>query len=474
MKALRRAVSAPRKMLRTISLLGRITLVATALLTGAVITGALLTIFVVRYSLTRELDASARRTGAQIAMLVENKTLPPDILATNGGVVEVQVVDATNRLVVSASPGGDKVVPMIGPTQVARARAGRTITVRNIPLGSADPVRVLGVSVGPQTVLVASDAERIEQSARIVRDAALIGCPLAISAMALLTYAVVGRTLGSVATLRAGAEEITAAGLADQRLPLGNAHDEIHRLAVTLNAMLDRIDASTKRQRTFVGDAAHELRSPLASLRVQLEVAARMGSATDWNEVVSDVLVDADRLDNLVADLLTLARSDEVGATLRRREPVELATLTEDVVAGYGNARVRVVYEPRQTVTVEGDVDGLRRVVVNLIDNAIRFARTAVTVTVEPGTPGDDRLMARLTVADDGPGIEAGERERVFDRFYRTESSRSRESGGTGLGLAIVRDLVRAHGGAIRLKPNNPGLRAVVTLPARGPDQPRG
>ncbi len=440
---------------RGVSLRGRITLVATALLTGAVITGALLTLFVVRYSLTRLLDSSANRTGQDVAAIAVTGKLPNPIVATNSGVIEIQVVDADNR-VIDSSTNGDAAISMISKGELARARDGHVIDRDGLLTSPRNPVRVLATKAGSDTVLVASDAERIEQATRIVRDAALVGCPLAIVAMALLTWAVVGRTLSSVASLRHGAEEITAAGLADQRLPLGslgNAQDEIHRLAVTLNAMLDRIDGSTKRQRTFVGDAAHELRSPLASLRVQLEVATRLGESTDWNEVVGDVLVDVDRLDNLVADLLTLARSDEAGGGLHRREPVELATLVDDVVANYGSARVPVSYEPESTVVVDGDVDGLRRVVVNLVDNAVRFARSSVVVTLTSETV-DGSALARLIVADDGPGVPAEERERVFDRFYRTESSRSRESGGTGLGLPIVRDLVRAHGGTVRLAAN--------------------
>jgi signal transduction histidine kinase len=452
-----------------ISLRGRITIVATALLTAAVISGALLTVFVVGYSLTRALDSSAIKTAQDVATLetslaANKQHLPKPIIANNGGVTEVQVVDAQNR-VVDYSPGGDAAISMITSSQLARVRAGHKIVVPALQAGSDEPIRVTGLAIGSQTVLVASDATRIDQSVHIVRDAALVGCPLAIIAMALLTYLVVGRTLRSVAELRYGAEEITAAGLADQRLPLGSAQDEIHRLAVTLNAMLDRIDAATKRQRTFVGDAAHELRSPLASLRIQLEVATRLGDATDWNEVVSGVLIDADRLDNLVSNLLVLARSDESGGMLHRSDPVELATLVEDVLAGYETARVPVTFAAEHALTARGDVDALRRVVVNLVENAIRFAHSSVIVTLAPGPRLAGRSTARLTVGDDGPGIPAAERERVFDRFYRTESSRSRESGGTGLGLPIVRDLVRAHGGTVQLTSNQPGALAVVTLP---------
>src|SRR5947209_20564723 len=144
--------------------------------------------------------------------------------------------------------------------------------------------------------------------------------------------------------------------------------------------MLDRIDASTSRQRTFVGDAAHELRSPLASLRVQLEVAQRLGPTVDWSGLIDDVLVDVDRLDRLVEDLLALARLDESGA-LTRREPVDLDHVVEEVVSGYGDARAAVVADTTPART-SGDPESLRRVVINLVNNAVRYATTEVRVTV--------------------------------------------------------------------------------------------
>jgi signal transduction histidine kinase len=252
-----------------------------------------------------------------------------------------------------------------------------------------------------------------------------------------------------------------------QRLPVPIAQDEIQRLAITLNAMLDRIERATSRQRTFVGDAAHELRSPLASLQVQLEVAQRMGPDGDWPGLIDDVLIDVGRLDRLVKDLLALARQDETGGPAAH-EPVELTELVDSIVAGYNRARVAVTLDPdSDEVTVFGDRDGLHRVVVNLVDNAVRYAQTGVEVRVGRDEAGGT-AVARLTVTDDGPGLPESERDRVFDRFYRAETSRSRDLGGTGLGLPIVRDLVRAHNGAVELvgRPDDAsGLQAVVTLP---------
>jgi signal transduction histidine kinase len=446
------------------SLRARLTLLATALFTIAVVTGVVLVLVLQRKALVHVLDASARKTGVDIAQQIKNGKQSTTVVPTTGGVLEVQVVDAGNH-VVAASPGADRFVPVLDRAKVVKVRAGDTLDIES-PFSDAR-LRVLGTTAGPSTVLVVTDLKQIDDSLRLLSRAALIGGPLAVLLMGVATYIVVALTLRSVGALRHGAAEITAAGLADQRLPEPDADDEIRRLAVTLNAMLDRIDTATKRQRTFVGDAAHELRSPLASLRVQLEVAQRLGPAEDLPTLVDEVLVDVERIDRLVEDLLTLARQDEAGATVRRAEPVAFDKLISTVAAGYLHARVPVTTTKMTPAVVRGDADGLRRVAINLIDNAVRHARSEVWVEVDTGTLAG-RATVTLRVTDDGPGIPAAERERVFDRFYRLAASRARESGGTGLGLPIVRDLVRAHGGTVRL-PDRPddgtGLQVTVILP---------
>jgi signal transduction histidine kinase len=446
------------------SLRARLTLLATALFTIAVVTGVVLVLVLQRKALVHVLDASARKTGVDIAQQIKNGKQSTTVVPTTGGVLEVQVVDAGNH-VVAASPGADRFVPVLDRAKVVKVRAGETLDIES-PFSDAR-LRVLGTTAGPSTVLVVTDLKQIDDSLRLLSRAALIGGPLAVLLMGVATYIVVALTLRSVGALRHGAAEITAAGLADQRLPEPDADDEIRRLAVTLNAMLDRIDTATKRQRTFVGDAAHELRSPLASLRVQLEVAQRLGPAEDLPTLVDEVLVDVERIDRLVEDLLTLARQDEAGATVRRAEPVAFDKLISTVAAGYLHARVPVTTTKMTPAVVRGDADGLRRVAINLIDNAVRHARSEVWVEVDTGTLAG-RATVTLRVTDDGPGIPAAERERVFDRFYRLAASRARESGGTGLGLSIVRDLVRAHGGTVRLtdRPDDgTGLQVTVILP---------
>ena len=246
-----------------------------------------------------------------------------------------------------------------------------------------------------------------------------------------------------------------------QDLPVPLARDEVRSLAVTLNDMLGRLAEAQQRQRDLVSDTAHELRSPIASIRAQLEVALDHPDGLDWPETARDVHADTLRLARLTEDLLLLARLD--GQHLRRR-PTDLAAVCESVAARYTAARVPVRAEAAAPVMVAGDPDALRRLLVNLLDNAVRHAASQVCVSVR----GDDG-WAVLVVSDDGPGIPTEDTERAFGRFSRLEGARSRTAGdgaeGAGLGLAIVRSTAEAHGGSVSLSDAGPGLRAVVRLP---------
>ena len=449
------------------SLRARLTLVATAIFAIAVLTGAILVLQLQRIALLRVLDSSAQRSANGIvSQLAANDNDFDDVTPTTGGVSRVQIVNADD--VVLAERRSPKLqVPLLNPRQLTAARSGARIDISDPTNGLG--VRVVAAPSGSNTVLVVTDLTRVDDSIRVLERVAIIGGPLAVLLMGLATYLVTALTLKPVGELRLGAADITAAGLSEKRLPVPGAQDEIHRLAVTLNAMLDRIDSATTKQRTFVGDAAHELRSPLASLRVQLEVAQRIGPDETWQELVDDVLQDVTRLDRLVEDLLALARMDEAARVPRRTEPIQLDALLQEAHDRYAHARLPVTLGDVTPAVIEGDPDGLLRVMVNLIDNALRYASTGVclALTVPPGR-GRQPGTALITVTDDGPGIPVEERERVFDRFYRLEQSRSRTSGGSGLGLAIAQDLAHAHGGAITLRDRPDGcagLVAEISLP---------
>jgi signal transduction histidine kinase len=227
---------------------------------------------------------------------------------------------------------------------------------------------------------------------------------------------------------------------------------------MTLNDMLDRVAGARRTQRSFVADAAHELRSPLASMQTQLEVAQRLG---EGGALPRELLADVHRLTGLVEDLLLLARADD-DTTLPVSSPTDLMPLLREVVGRYAGARVPVhLTAPASSgsLLVAASRDSLTRALTNLLDNAVRHAEHEVRVVTQ--------LMPRgveLTIADDGHGIPAGDRERVFDRFTRLEEARDRDSGGSGLGLPITRELLRRDGASIRLEDAGPGLRAVVTL----------
>ena len=289
-----------------------------------------------------------------------------------------------------------------------------------------------------------------------------VGVPVLVLLMGLVTWVVTGRSLRPVERMRNEVETIRAAR-PDARIAVPDTGDEIARLADTMNAMLDRLDRSAEGQRRFVSDASHELRSPIATIRQHAEVAAAHPERTDVTELSEVVRSEALRLQDLVTALLELSRLDEGG--IGHRRPVDLDDLAFDAVArARGTGRVHVDGSGIAAARVLGDERVLAGVVRNLVDNAVRHASSRVAVAL-----AEDGGRAVLTVDDDGAGIPAGERDRVFERFVRLDEARSRDAGGAGLGLAIVRDAVRAHGGDVAVT-DSPlgGARFVVRIALGG------
>ncbi|MFD3825590.1 sensor histidine kinase [Streptomyces sp. NPDC058625] len=264
----------------------------------------------------------------------------------------------------------------------------------------------------------------------------LIGFPLLAALVAGMTWVVTGRALRPVAGIREEMAAITASEDLTRRVPEPATHDEIARLARTTNETLAALEASVGRQRRFVADASHELRSPIASLRTQLEVAAAHPELLDLDGAVEDTV----RLQHLAADLLLLARLDAGERPVDAR--VDLAALAREEAAGRTGVTVDVA--PGEAAEVTGSRGQLARVLGNLLDNGRRHARGTVSVTVR--REGD---WAVLGVADDGDGVAEADRERIFERFVRLDAARSRDDGGAGLGLAIARDVAVRHGGTL-------------------------
>jgi signal transduction histidine kinase len=443
-------------------------MLATLVVAVGLLAGSVLLLLSLRTSLLAAVDGTARQQAENVAALVDEDRLPDPIPVASAGTVLVQVVDSQGR-VRAASLGSDRAVSLLPPSQLADARDGRARFMDGARIGEREPLRVIALPAGLAgdrvTVIAAASFASVTSSLHIVQLAVLIGVPLLLALVAGTAWATVGSTLRPVGELRQGAEEITGMG-GSRRLPLPAAHDEIRRLAETLNRMLDRLERAGDRQRTFVADAAHELRNPLAGMQTQLEVALRHPDPASWQRVAAGVLEDTLRLGRMVEDLLVLARLDD-GRWPRPASVVDLGEVVRRVVGRQREPRVELDLQVAGTVHVHGDPVALGRVVQNLLGNALRHAASLVDVSV--GTEGS---VAVLVVADDGPGIPAADRERVFERYARLDDARSRDAGGTGLGLAIVREIVRAHQGEVTVQDAaGAGARLIVRLPAAQPPE---
>jgi signal transduction histidine kinase len=442
------------------SLRARLTLATSAGLALALALAAVLLVSALHASLIRALDLSARQGAVEVAALLNQGRLPSPVPVAPG-TLTIQVLDATGRIT-NISPGADRLVPMLPPAEArAAARSGQARTLDGPPLGLPSLLRVVAVgAAGHHVVIAAISYTQASDSLATLARVLAIGTPLLFGLLALATWLLTGYTLRPIAALRRGAAEVTGTGV-PRALPVPPARDEVRSLAVTLNDMLSRLAEAQQRQRDLVSDTAHELRSPIASIRAQLEVALDHPDGLDWVETARDVHADTLRLARLTEDLLLLARLD--GQPLRHK-PTDLAALCESVAARYATARVPVRAEAAglsEPCVVAGDADALARLLVNLLDNAVRHAATRVCVSVR-----EDGGWAVLTVTDDGPGIPVEDAERVFGRFARLDDARDRGGEeGAGLGLAIVRSTAQAHGGTVSLGDARPGLRAVVRLP---------
>ncbi|GAA1703288.1 HAMP domain-containing sensor histidine kinase [Kribbella yunnanensis] len=286
---------------------------------------------------------------------------------------------------------------------------------------------------GDVTVQAGAELATARDAVSSVSRTMLIGLPLLLAVVALVTWMVTRRALAPVEAIRTELAGITAARDLRRRVPVPDSRDEVARLARTTNDTLTALETSVAQQRGFVADASHELRSPIASLRTQLEVAAAHPELLELDELLADTV----RLQHLAADLLLLARLD--AGDHPDPERIQVTDLVRDAVEGR-TARLDLTAEP----VVLGNKTRLSRILGNLLDNAERHTRQEVRVVVS-STGG----QAVIQVQDDGPGVPEADRDRIFERFVRLDDARSRDEGGAGLGLAIARDLAQAHGGTL-------------------------
>jgi signal transduction histidine kinase len=371
-----------------------------------------------------------------------------------------QVVDADGVVVVASSAIAEDAA-LGGSVDGQRLRE-----TGPLPGGDDDDMRLLSRTVqtpsGPATIHIAAPRDDISDSVATLRQSLLVAVPVAAGVLALLTWVIVGRTLRPVERIRAEVAAIDGADL-HRRVPVPSADDEIGRLATTMNDMLARVEQAQARQRRFVADASHELRSPLTRMRTELEVDLQHPTTADPAATQRSVLEEVIALQQLVDDLLVLARSDSWRSTVAAAGPIAIGDVVADVVhrvRSPDGLAVEVAVAGRAVVT--GLPGELARAISNVLDNAIRHARTTVRLSV-----GSDDGSVAVVVEDDGPGIPVVDAERVFERFARLDAARNVDDGGAGLGLSIARDIVERHGGRLIVDTSfEQGARLVITLPS--------
>ncbi|QBY50721.1 sensor histidine kinase [Cupriavidus oxalaticus] len=328
--------------------------------------------------------------------------------------------------------------------------------------------RLYSMQLGPTVVQIAQpmSARRTLAARMALRTVAplLLLLPL----LGWLVWMAVGRGLRPLREIAAEVRARDATTLAP--LALRQMPDEIAPLSAALNQLLARLSHAIDTQRAFVADAAHALRTPLAALQLQAQLVERADSGAARDEALAKLRQGLERLTHLVTQLLTLARQ-EPGAATPPHEPVALRALATGVVAELAQAALDRDIDlgvdgdadaDAAPAIVHGDADALRILLTNLLDNALAYIPAGSRVDVQVARGSDGRSV-ELVVGDNGPGIPAGEHERVFDRFYRVPEA---PTGGSGLGLAIVAEIAQSHGARVALEDARPGLRVRVVFPA--------
>lgn len=415
--------------------------------------------------LYRSLQSSAQHAAAARAEQISAelhanspRDLNPSLLATDSQIGAVQIVDHTGKVL--AASAGAPTTPL--KTVSLEPGNARSVGRAKGPHDTYDlwiTAQQVSLPGGAVTVLVGADQEHVEHLVRKVTALLAAGAPVIIAFGVVGTYRLVGAALGPVEAIRARVALISSTDLAE-RVPVPPTRDEIAHLASTMNAMLARLERGRDAQRRLVGDASHELRSPLATITTALEMAVGRPELMDSELINEALLPEAHRMQQLIEQLLLLARSDEDALNLRQ-DDVDLDDLLSAEVSRLRAVGSLHIVSHIQACRAVGDRAALAQVIRNLVDNAARHALSAVELDCRY-----DAGLAVVTIADDGPGIPVQERARIFERFVRLDHARARTSGGSGLGLAIVAEVVRAHRGTVTVgDARHGGAAFTVTLP---------
>lgn len=445
----------------------RITILATVLSAAALACAGGLMLLVLHQSLLNSADAATSARAGEIAASVRAESLSgldAASLSTSKDIDAVQILAADGRVV--ASTPGDRAAPITRPLP-----PGARTTLDGATIGD-DPteyrVTAIGTSSPGGTVTIAVAAAEGPITDVVLTVAVLFASvfPVILVLLAATTYFFVGRTLLPVERIRSEVAAITSTDLS-RRVSEPHTGDEVDRLAGTMNQMLQRLHTANETQLRFVGDASHELRSPLVTVVGLLDLARTRGDSIDHETIDTILFPEAKRLETMVDDLLMLARADERGVPLRR-SVVDIDDVVADEATRLRRLGTVSVSARIDAVQVFGDRDKLIRAVRNIADNALRHARSAIEIDVRADASSQ---ACTIAISDDGDGIPPEDRGRVLDRFVRLDPDRRRSSGGSGLGLAIVDEIVRAHGGVVTVDAGRLGGAAVsITVPIEQDD----
>ncbi len=448
------------------SLRVRTTAVASIAVGITLVVCAIALVVTLNSSMTRQVRIAADVRAEEIETALEAGRSPAEVVAGDADDEVVQIL-GVNGGVLAASEDLERAGPIadLAPDGHATIPDPTTEDDDDDDDGDGHDFVVVAEDAdtdrGELTILVGRSTGLVRASTAFLVPALVVGVPVLTGLVGLVTWWIVGRTLAPVEAIRREVDEISATEL-HRRVPDPGSRDEIARLAATMNDMLARLQDARARQQRFISDASHELRSPVATIRHQAEVALSHPGTTTTDDLANVVLTEDLRLQQLVEDLLFLARSDEGTGPVRFR-PVDLDDLVLDEVRhlrGTGITHLDATGVGAARVT--GDPVRLARMLRNLGDNARRHARSTIRVGLTTTVDG----WAVCTVEDDGAGVPVGERDRIFERFVRSDEARSRDHGGSGLGLAIVADIVATHGGSVRVDDSDlGGARFTVRLP---------
>jgi heavy metal sensor kinase len=424
------------------------------------------------------IDSDLRRSAPAIADDYADEGLEdfPDSTAMvlpRGGFA--QVLDSGGRLLASAGdPAPEQSVAPAAAWQ--DAVAGRSSILTSSVAGRSGRFRTLVRPVDRlgqrQVLVVAESMGEVDDAVRRMLVLLLLAGPAALAATAFGGWWLARQALLPVERMTSKAEQIGIDRL-HERIAVPRAHDEIGHLALTLNAMLDRIEHGVADKQRLIADASHELRTPLAVMRAELDVTLRGDDlAEPERAVLESVRDEVDHMSRTVHNLLTLAQVDEGRLDLLiSRVPLRRAveTAASQLTTLARTKRVRVEIDPGDPGDVDADPERLHQVLANLIDNAVKFTPPGGDVRITPWRRDGE---AGVTVTDTGPGIPEEARPHLFDRFFRVDAARARTHGGSGLGLAICREIALAHGGRLWVD-SEPGRGSAfsLALPAGPPSR---